>query len=60
MEEPAIEYNLQTPGYDIDNLITEDREDVHVIDKYDSNLLLVKYNKQKMNDDNWETLGKFR
>tara|TARA_B100000902_G_scaffold397642_1_gene462055 strand:+ start:5761 stop:6960 length:1200 start_codon:yes stop_codon:yes gene_type:complete len=60
MEEPAIEYNLQTPCYDIHNLITEDTEDVHVIDKYDGNLILVKYNKQKLNDDNWETLGKFR
>ena len=60
MEEPVIEYNLQTPCYDIDKLISGDTEDVHVIDKYDSNLILVKYNKKKINDDNWETLGKFR
>ena len=60
MEEPVIEYNLKTINYDIDNLITEDTEDVHIIDKYDSNLILIKYNKKKINDDNWVTLGKFR
>ena len=60
MEESMIEYNLKTINYDIDNLITQDNEDVYVIDKYDSNLLLIKYNKEKINDENWMTLGKYR
>jgi hypothetical protein len=60
MEGSTVFYNLKTINYDIDELITNPTDDINVIDKYDNNLVLIKYNKEKLNDDNWNTLGRFR
>ena len=48
MEGATVFYNLKTINYDIDELITNPTDDINVIDKYDNNLVLIKYNKEKL------------
>ncbi len=60
MENPVIYYYLEKCGYNLEQLINEPTDEVKIIDKYDSNLILIKYNKEKLNENNWNTLGRMR
>ena len=60
MAEPVICYDLNTNGYKLNDIVKEAGEEFKVIDKYDGNLVIIKYNKEKLNEDNYKTLGRFR
>ncbi len=66
MIEPALIYHLQTDAYNIKKMMTDEEykksfeHELKFIDNYDSNLVLIKYKKEKLNDNNYNTLGRFR
>jgi len=60
MAEPVICYDLNANGYKLDDIIKESNNEFKVIDKYDGNLVIIKYNKEKLNEGNYTTLGRFR
>jgi len=60
MDNVAICYDLKKCGYNLGQLINEPTDEVKIVDKYDGNLILIKYNKEKLNDNNWNTLGRIR
>ena len=66
MIEPALIYHLQTDAYNVEKMIKDEEykksfeHELKFIDNYDSNLVLIKYKKEKLNDDNYNTLGRFR
>jgi len=65
MEEPVVCYDFKKYGVDIHRLVNEPEynktfQHFKIIDKYDSNLILIKYNKEKLDENNWNTLGRMR
>jgi hypothetical protein len=66
MIEPALQYHLQTDAYNVKKMMENDEykksfeHELKFIDNYDSNLILIKYQKEKLNDNNYNTLGRFR
>ena len=66
MSEPVLFYNLQSDVYNIDKMMNDEQykksfeHELKFIDNYDSNLILIKYNKEKLNEENYNTLGRFR
>jgi len=66
MTEPVLVYNLQSDSYNINKMMNDEEykksfdHELKFIDKYDGNLILIKYNKEKLNEENYNTLGRFR
>ena len=66
MIQPALQYHLQTDAYNVKKMMEDDEykksfeHELKFIDNYDSNLILIKYQKEKLNDNNYNTLGRFR
>ncbi len=60
MAEPVVCYDLNSYGYNLNDIVNESNNNFKILDKYDGNLVIIKYNKEKLNEDNYKTLGRFR
>ena len=60
MAEPVVCYDLNACGYNLNDIVNESNNNFKVLDKYDGNLVIIKYNKENLNEDNYKTLGRFR